>query len=966
MQDGYFQGAPNAIAQTTDGYIWVGTETGLLRFDGVRFVTWSAPGGKGLPATAITALLAARDGSLWIGTEAGIAHWTGDNLINYPSEPGRVNSIVEDRSRTVWFTHIVTPESAGPVCQVRAENLNCVTKPQQAMAQMGAAGLAEDADGSVWIGAGMQLLRWNSGVSSAWDLSPATAKLGGISSIVLTASNELWAGIDVSGPGLGLQRFSAGKWAPLRTPGFDSSELAVTALHLDHEHALWIGTSAQGVYRFCGTTVDHFRIEDGLSGNFVFQLLEDREGTLWAVTATGIDSFRDTRITTFSVREGFHTGEVDSVLAAGDGTVWAGGTDSLEHIEDGHITSIQSGKGLPGHQVTSLLEDRTGDLWVGIDFGLSRYRHGQFQNVKPLEGHPIGVVYGLTEDTHGNIWAATNATANGLLRIQGLKVEEEISAPQISRIRRLAANPDGGIWMGLVNGDLALLRNEKLTTFPFRRGSNPSVDTYVNQLLVLPDGKVLAATGSGLVGVSQGERHTLNTGNGLPCNRIHALALDQHDNLWLYTKCGLAEIDRAHLQLWWESPGIAVPSRVLDMFDGTQPGLAPFAAAARTPDGRLWFANGLALQTVNPAQLAPNPLAPPVHIEGIEADRVPLPPMQNMVLKPNTRDLQINYTALSFVVPNKVRFRYRLEGHDEQWQEPGTRRAAYYTDLRPGRYLFRVIACNNDGVWNEVGDRLSFTLEPAWYQSGWFRALGILGVILLLWTVYNIRMRQVASVLAARFNERLSERTRLARELHDTLLQTIEASKLIADAALGQPPALVNARNTLARVADWLGVAIHEGRAALNSIRTSTQHNDLAEIFRTMAQDPVTDPTAMKVVISSVGVIKELHPFVRDEIQLVGTEAIRNARRHSKGSCINIELIYATDLILRISDNGQGIRAGVLESGQAGHFGIQGMRERAAGIGGTLNVATSPESGTRVTLTIPGKVVFQSGWGGDP
>jgi len=276
-----------------------------------------------------------------------------------------------------------------------------------------------------------------------------------------------------------------------------------------------------------------------------------------------------------------------------------------------------------------------------------------------------------------------------------------------------------------------------------------------------------------------------------------------------------------------------VQLKTFDAFDGVQPGWAPFAGAARTPDGRLWFANSVVLQMIDPGHLSGNAMPPPVHVEQVIADRKNYSPNDDLRLPPLTRDLEIDYTALIFVLPQKVRFRYKLEGRDAAWQEPGTRRQAFYSDLRPGRYRFRVIACNNDGVWNDVGASLGFSVAPAWYQTNWFRILCFVCVVLILSVIYRLRLLQISRAISARFDDRLAERTRMARDLHDTFLQTIQGSKLVADDALDPSTDPIRMRQAMQQLSAWLGTATQEGRAALNSLRAAaTQTNDLGEALR--------------------------------------------------------------------------------------------------------------------------------------
>jgi signal transduction histidine kinase/ligand-binding sensor domain-containing protein len=959
IQDGVFSGAPHAITQTTDGYLWIGTEAGLLRFNGVRFVPWTPPDGTHLPSSYVSSLLGARDGSLWIGMEGGLSHWDNQHLTTYLITPEFINSIIEDRNGTVWFVRSRGSDTAGGLCQIIGTGMRCYGKADGLPGADYGTTLIEDSLGNFWLGGDTAVFRWKPGSSSTFMLTKLKSHQGinGPKSLAANPDGSIWVGIDLPGRGLGLQQLVQGAWKPFVTPELDGSTLEVLALFLDRENALWIGTDNQGIYRVRGRKVDHFRSADGLSGDAaqLNAFYEDREGNLWVATTKGIDCFRDVPVATFSTREGLATPEVDGVLAARDGTVWIGGGGALGAIHQDGPSSVQAGKGLPGNQVTSLFEDHAGQLWVGVDHTMSIYKNGKFRRIDRRDGRPIGLAVGMTEDVDNNIWVETVGPPRTLIRIHDFEVQEEFPVPQMPAARKVAADPGGGIWLGLMNGDLARYRQGKTEIFPFKHGD----DSRVNQLIVNSDGSVLGATPLGVVAWREGKQQTLTVQNGLPCNTVYALIEDDQRALWLYTQCGLVEIAGEELQRWWGQPDVTVQLKILDVFDGVQPGRAPFEGAARSPDGRLWFANGDVLQMIDPGHLSRNALPPPVHVEELIADRKNYPSGKDLRLPPLTRDLEIDYTGLSFVIPQKVRFRYKLEGRDAAWQEPGTRRQAFYSDLRPGKYRFRVIACNNDGVWNEAGAMLDFSVAPSWYQTNWFRALCIILGGGIICAAFRLRVLRISRAIAARFDERLAERTRMARELHDTFLQTIQGSKLVADQALRPSTDLIEMRRAMEQLSAWLGQATQEGRVALNSLRTATTRtNDLAEALRRVTEDGGI-PSSMGVTFSVIGDAREMHPIVRDEIYRIGYEAIRNACTHSGASRLQVALRYADDLALRVLDNGTGIDPAIADRGKDGHFGLQGMRERAARIGGKLTLVSSSNSGTEISLIVPGGIIFR-------
>ena len=957
IQDGALPGIPNAIAQTKDGYIWIGTGTGLVRFDGVRFVSWVPPNGMQLPSAHIVSLLAAREGSLWIGTEVGLSRWHDERLTNYLSAQGAIISIIEDRNGVIWFNRARSQDSRGPLCQVSEARTQCYENVDGIKLSFGGGALIEDSTANLWIAGDTWLVRWKPGSSSTvYDFPSLRSKKGlpGIGGLARNLDGSLWVGMGYRGPGLGLLQLKDNALRPVVVSGLDGSTLEVNTVFVDHENTLWIGTQDQGIYRIQGQNVDHFGNADGLSSNCILAFYEDREGNLWVITTKGLDSFHDLRVVSFSEHEGLATVEADSVLASRDGTVWVGGT-ALDALHRGKVSSIRAGKGLPGSQITSLFEDDSGQFWVGIDARLWIYENRTFTPINRKDGSPTGLITGITEDVDHNIWAEAYGTPRTLLRIKNRQVQEEFPVPQMPAARRVAADRNGGIWLGLLTGDLARHRNGRTEIFHFEHTVNSNVD----QVAVNPDGSVFGATAFGLIAWKNGKQQILAARNGLPCDSVNAFITDMQGDLWLYMQCGLVQISGKNLEQWWGYPDNRLEVKIYDAFDGAQPEHSAFQATARTPDGRLWFGNTVVLQMIDPDHVTRNALPPPVHVEEVIADRKNYSPRKDLRLPPLTRDLEIDYTALSFVVPQKVRFRYKLESRDAAWQEPGTRRQAFYTDLRPGKYRFRVIACNNDGVWNDAGATLDFSVTPAWFQTNWFRILCVLSGILVVWVIYRLRVRQIARAISARFDERLAERTRIARDLHDTFLQTIQGSKLVADDALELSTDPIRMRRAMEQLSVWLGRATQEGRAALNSLRSATAHtNDLAEAFQ-RATEECRMQSPIDVSFSVVGDAKEMHPVVRDEVYRIGYEAIRNACMHSGAGRLEVALSYTEDLTLRVSDNGTGIDPAIADRGKDGHFGLQGMRERATRIGGKLTLRSSSSSGTEIRLLIPGSIIFR-------
>lgn len=966
IQDGSFGGAPAPIVQTADGYIWIGTSAGLVRFDGVRFVPWTpGDGHQGLSSNSVWSLLAGRDGSLWIGTSTNLARLKNGRLFNYANGRGRINAIVEDARGGVWITRSRVRDDAGPLCQVTGDDLRCYGKAD-GMPLPTAGPMMVDSRDTFWVGNANALVQWSGGASRTHmtrQLRPA-AGLSGVTALSAAPDGSVWSGMSRTGPGLGLQRLQQDVWETIAAPDFDGSTLAVNALFMDRQKAMWIGTEGRGLFRFAAGRIDRFSRADGLSGDSVTAIHEDREGNVWVATSEGIDCFRDTRMISYSALEGLSANQVSSVLAARDGTIWAGNPLALEAIRGHQVTSIKQPQGLPGSSVTSLLEDHAGRLWLGVDSEVAIYEQGRFRRITRRDGTGPGPIIAMTEDRARNVWGLAIGTPRRLVRIANFTVEEEIPVPTLPAAGSLTADPEDGIWLGLDTGSLARYRQGKLETFRFPGDTGPAApdaSAVVRQIIVMPDGTVIGARGDRLLALRNGTPRTLAEKNGLPCAGIYTFTFDAQGAAWLYTQCGLVKIAAAELRKWWDrGDDTRIDTHVFDALDGVRPGISSFQPrVSRSADGRLWFANETVVQMIDPARQAGNTIAPPVHIEQIIADRKSYPTAPTVQLPPLISDLQIDYVGLSFVAPQKVRFRYRLEGRDQDWQEPGTRRQAFYTDLRPGTYRFRVIASNNDGLWNEQGASLEIVIPPAWYQTRAFLFLCVIGAIAGMWAIYQWRMRQVARALNARFDERLGERTRMARDLHDTLLQTVQGSKMVVDNALVRPDD-AGMRQAMEQVSVWLGQASAEGRAAVNALRSSTlEKNDLAEALRRAIED-CGRQGACEASLSVTGAAREMHPMVRDEVYRIGYEAIRNACMHSGGSRLDVNLSYARDLVLRVADNGVGIDPVVASGGREGHYGLQGMRERAGRIGATLDIDSSASSGTAIKLLVPGRVVFHA------
>jgi len=494
LQDGVINGEPLAITQTTDGYVWIGTPNGLLRFDGVRFVPWVSSDGQSF-SKSVYSLLPEANGSLWVGTGGGLAVLRHGVLKSYPTTSGRVNSIIQDQQGVVWFIRSRVRDGGGPLCSVVADTVKCYGK-SDGISTAYAGALSVDSFGNLWIGGTTVMIRWKPDSAATFNLMTPKSNEGleGVAAFAPATDGSLWVGIAREGRQLGLQRFLKDKWTSFRTGKFNGESLSVTALYLDKQNVLWVGTKNQGIYRIHADDVDHFGTVDGLSSDGINALSEDHEGNMWIATSRGVDSLRGLKVVSLSAREGLGGNAPSPLLAARDGTVWIGNDDALDHVRQGEISSIGTKEGLPGQRVTSLLEDRDGKLWIATDQGLFVYEHGRFSPIRRADGSALGVVLSVIQDSDGIVWAE-RLVGRELIKIERNQVTKEFTNSEIAAATTLVAAPEGGIWLGLRSGDLARYRQGRLEEFRFEEGHKPGV---AQQIIANADGTVIGATPSGV------------------------------------------------------------------------------------------------------------------------------------------------------------------------------------------------------------------------------------------------------------------------------------------------------------------------------------------------------------------------------------------------------------------------------------------------------------------------------------
>ncbi len=969
-------GPVRAIAQTPDGYLWLGTGAGLYRFDGLHFVAWEPTSGEQILVSSVLSLCTSRDGSLWIGfSSGGISQLRNGHLKNYSHADGvpdgGILSIVEDGNGSIWAggQYGLSKLNGGSWHHVGVES---------GYLAPGAQVLFVDRRSTLWVatdgldfGLSKDPVRRNTILTLAPNAKSFVATREHVGQVLMMAeapNGDVWIA-DTSGHTVRpiIDRDKAGI-------KIGAEPLCVL---FDRDWSLWIGPDQVGLRRVADVRQSKMSVLDepreGLSSDRVYSALEDREGNLWFGTASGLDRFRENKAISYSNAEGLIPDQTIAVASTGDGSVWLVGYagNTVQRFRQGRFTRSK----LPPYsrsdttRILSLYADGNSSVWVGGSFGLAKETDGKVSFIKVPDIENGAMVHAIARDAGGNLWITVWGGDNGggVLRLRDGKwtdFRNRVHLPQY-RCRVLYGDPLGRLWLGFEDGEVAVHENEEFHVYSTRDG--------------LPGGRVMAITkdraGNFWIGSEGGLSHfdhgrfvTLTKTNGLPGNSVSGIAEDDEGFLWLTGTLAILQVSSRELEKALLSPSYRMQGASFDATDGLR-GLPrqrePFPTAIRSTDGRLWFSTSEGVAVIDPRHMPKNMVPPPVTIEALKADDRTLTPSSGLRLRPGTRNLQFEYAALSLTAPEHIQFRYKLDGYDDDWRGPVSAREVTYTNLPPRNYRFRVIACNSDGVWNDAGATLDFSVAPAWYQTNWFLAVSVIIGLFVLWVLYQLRRRQLAHQFSMGLEARVNERTRIARELHDTLLQSFHGLMLRFQAASNLLPTRPDeAKQRLDNAIDQAAQAITEGRDAVHELRSSAAVTpDLSLAISALGKELAAEQTCQDFPDSHVqveGTPRNLDPILRDEVYRIAAEAVRNAFRHAQARRIEVDIRYDEgQLRVRVRDDGKGIDPKFRgEQERAGHWGLNGMRERAKAVGGNLAVWSKVESGTEVELTIPASIAY--------
>jgi signal transduction histidine kinase/ligand-binding sensor domain-containing protein len=960
VEDGLSSNVVNAILQTRDGFLWIGTDAGLNRFDGRQFTPFYFRGPKSTPQGIVRSLAEGPDGDLWIGTNAGLfriprrALDQFDRSLSILYHPGtgisdEVNRLHVSRDGTLWvatsgglyrfvdnqFKNVIPNAVISRIEEsldghllivgiqgfVELDGTRVIEHPDLAH-QLDTSPdslfeVFQDSKGVVWFSTSAGLVRRVNGSIERFHPWAKGLSLGqgiitwrtGVYGVYEDPQGNLWVHSLT-----GVSRVAGTKLEPLAV------NTQVRYISADREGNLWIGTNGDGLLRFRDRPIHIFSEADGLPNNIPMTVLYRRDGSLWVGNnCGGLSVFIGQRFKTYDEKDGLSNTCVWALAEGKNGELWVGTWGGgLFRFADGHFVQFTSRQGLPDIVVRAITIAHDGSLWIATQTGLSHMVNGQFHNYSTTDGLSSNRVVSVYQDRHGAIWASTS---RGINRMIGDRFAPALSPNRIFDPRYISFAEDS-------SGDLYALSAPKgVDRIEGNQLVEVNHDLDLLSMVTSPSGESWFTGGNGIFRFSAEAFRQNQAGSETPL-----------DYAWFGKADGMTSTQCS----------IGAPNMAL------------------APDGKLWVATVQGLAMLDLQHLSFDAAKPRVFVDDVTVGRTRQPAGPELVLPPGTHHVELRFDSISLTSPEKIRFQYRMDSVDPVWLDADNSLTAVYTNIPVGTHAFRIRASNSAGVWDRSGISFPVIQKPYFYETGWFRLLVVTVFVVILTGAYRVRLYQLRAQMHARLDERVLERTRVARELHDTLLGTFQGLLLMFHAVSEMLPGRpVEAKQRLEDAVDRANQAISEGRAAVQGLRTSTiERNDLAEAIKTLGEELAADPANQNHVAFCVAVegkSRSLHPVVRDEVYRIAGEGMRNAFRHANAKRIEVEIRYDDrQLFVRVRDDGTGIDRKILSGdGREGHFGLRGMRERAKLIAGQLTVRSELDSGTEVELSIPASRAYE-------
>jgi signal transduction histidine kinase/ligand-binding sensor domain-containing protein len=953
-------GAPSAVAaieQTTDGTLWLGCASGLFRFDGIRFVKYPASAEAPLPSPNISTLAVSSDGSLWIGFRFGGVSRLHDghlyNIVRDGLPNGTIKSLVWDKDGNLWAA------TRGGLARLQGNHWEKVAAkliPTTYGAMM-------DRSGTLWVASEDRVFAKAAHEEEFREIAKRGGLAGGSPPFALSPQGFVWARTNS-----GFTRMDLNSGPDLKAdPIFEIK--GYSPLIFDRAGNLWSG--ADGAIHLLSVSEQKKdsesrraqELSDAVTQSGVQSIFQDGEGDIWVGAGRGLTRIARSNVVPIALPPCVNWGH--TLVARDANTLWVSCANpsfprGITEIKDGVVAGQ---KDIP--TFTAAYRDTDGSVWFGGPAGLGHVTSsGQIEMLSiPVEASNFEL-QAIIRDHSGGLWLSI--IREGVFRLTEGKWRPYGDLAELPHLPAvvITAEPTGALWFGYTENRIARVDGSSVQLMGAKDGLNVGNVTAIT----IRDSHVWVSGDLGLARFDGKRFLPVSNTVGNAFGGVTGIIETQSGDLWLNGNSGISHIAAAEIEQAIRRSDYHVRAETFDYLDGV-PGIAqqlrPIPSALETSDGRLWFATEGGVVFVDSNHISRNALAPPVTIWSLNANGVRYSAEASGLRLPvHTTDIRLDFTAGSLTLPERVNFRYKLDGFQQNWQEGGGRREAFYTNLSPGTYTFHVVASNNDGIWSSSGATLRFLILPAFYQTLWFYVLCAIAAAALLVVCYRMRMQYVSARVLSRLEDRLAERDRIARELHDTLLQGVQGLILRFQAATDIIPANEPAREVMERTLERADELLGESRARVRDLRDPT--SGLVALADALAKEgeQLAGSHPVQFRVSTEGITRQVHPIVREEAALIGREALANAFRHAHATRIEAEVTYGdAELRLRIRDDGCGIDPTVLNSGgPPGHWGLLGMRERAVKIRGQLQIWSTHNGGTEIDLRVPASVAYSDAW----